>query len=230
MDFTQKTYRTLLQALQAQGFSFITFEEYINNYKNKESVAVPDEAQNPQPATRNSEPPTLNPKPESRNSKPETQNSEPRTRNPERCVILRHDVDLKPQNSLATAKLEHELGIRGSYYFRAVPQSWEEQIIKEIASLGHEIGYHYETMDAVGGTQMTQIFRINADKYLKNIEHRISNTEYRTRNTEYRQPPKNVGLRDRHRTRNKKHETQNTERRTNKRSHRCCFQPICPKP
>ena len=25
-------------------------------------------------------------------------------------ITLRHDVDLKPQNSLATAKIEHELG------------------------------------------------------------------------------------------------------------------------
>jgi hypothetical protein len=62
-------------------------------------------------------------------------------------IILRHDVDLKPQNSLATAKIEHEMGIKGSYYFRAVPESWDETIIREIAAMGHEVGYHYETMD-----------------------------------------------------------------------------------
>ncbi len=66
-------------------------------------------------------------------------------------VILRHDVDLKPQNSLATAKLEHELGWKATYYFRAVPESWDEQIIKEIASLGHEIGYHYESLTTCDG-------------------------------------------------------------------------------
>ncbi len=66
-------------------------------------------------------------------------------------VILRHDVDLKPQNSLATAKLEHELGWKATYYFRAVPESWDEQIIKEIASLGHEIGYHYESLTTCNG-------------------------------------------------------------------------------
>lgn len=38
-------------------------------------------------------------------------------------VILRHDVDLKPENALATAKIEHSLGIRASYYFRVVEQS-----------------------------------------------------------------------------------------------------------
>lgn len=66
-------------------------------------------------------------------------------------VFLRHDVDLKPQNSLATAKLEHELGWKATYYFRAVPESWDEQIIKEIASMGHDIGYHYESLTTCDG-------------------------------------------------------------------------------
>ena len=66
-------------------------------------------------------------------------------------IILRHDVDLKPQNSLATAKIEHELGWKAVYYFRAVPESWNESIIREIASLGHEIGYHYESLTTCDG-------------------------------------------------------------------------------
>ena len=67
----------------------------------------------------------------------------------EKIIILRHDVDAKPENSRLFAIIENELGIRGSYYFRIVPQSWDEKIIKEIASLGHEIGYHYEDVDIV---------------------------------------------------------------------------------
>lgn len=66
-------------------------------------------------------------------------------------VMLRHDVDLKPQNSLATARSEKELGWKASYYFRAVPESWDESIILEIASLGHEIGYHYESLTTCNG-------------------------------------------------------------------------------
>lgn len=66
-------------------------------------------------------------------------------------VILRHDVDLKPQNSLATAKIEYELGWKAVYYFRAVPESWNEDIIREIAALGHEIGYHYESLTTCNG-------------------------------------------------------------------------------
>lgn len=66
-------------------------------------------------------------------------------------VILRHDVDLKAENSLATAKIEYSLGIAASYYFRVVEQSNKPEIIKAIVSLGHEIGYHYEDMSICGG-------------------------------------------------------------------------------
>lgn len=66
-------------------------------------------------------------------------------------IVLRHDVDLKAANSLATAQIEHELGIRATYYFRVVPQSNQPDIIRAIAALGHEIGYHYEDMALMQG-------------------------------------------------------------------------------
>ena len=69
----------------------------------------------------------------------------------ERFVVLRHDVDLKAENSLATSKLEHSLGIAASYYFRVVKQSNNPEIIKAIAEMGHEIGYHYEDMTICEG-------------------------------------------------------------------------------
>jgi hypothetical protein len=61
-------------------------------------------------------------------------------------IILRHDVDLKPENSLKTAILEHSMNIRGTYYFRIIKQTFRPDIILKIAELGHEIGYHYEDM------------------------------------------------------------------------------------
>jgi len=68
-----------------------------------------------------------------------------------RAIILRHDVDLLPQNSLRFAKIQKEFGIRGTYYFRAVPESWDEKIIIEIHNMGHEIGYHYENLTTCNG-------------------------------------------------------------------------------
>lgn len=68
-----------------------------------------------------------------------------------RFVIIRHDVDLKADNSLVTARIEHQLGIKASYYFRVVEQSNKPEIIREIVALGHEIGYHYEDMTICQG-------------------------------------------------------------------------------
>lgn len=68
---------------------------------------------------------------------------------PQLCVLLRHDVDKLPKNSLKTAEIENSLGIRGSYYFRIIPKSFDDVIINQISNLGHEIGYHYEDVDLV---------------------------------------------------------------------------------
>ncbi|MEG1726043.1 MAG: hypothetical protein RR313_11680 [Anaerovoracaceae bacterium] len=66
-------------------------------------------------------------------------------------IILRHDVDLLPYKSLEVAILENSLGIVATYYFRIVPQSYDEEVIRKIASLGHEIGYHYEDLVLTNG-------------------------------------------------------------------------------
>lgn len=69
----------------------------------------------------------------------------------DKVVVLRHDVDLKPENSLTTATLEHTLGINATYYFRIVKESNRPDIIHRIAALGHEIGYHYEDLTLANG-------------------------------------------------------------------------------
>ena len=74
----------------------------------------------------------------------------------ERIVILRHDVDRKIMNAIRMAKLEHELGIRSTYYFR-YPYTFKPDIIREIQDLGHEIGYHYEVLSKAKGDHQKAI-------------------------------------------------------------------------
>jgi hypothetical protein len=69
----------------------------------------------------------------------------------EKVIILRHDVDLLPLNSLEFAKIQYEFDINGSFYFRSVPESWDVRVIMEISGLGHEIGYHYECLTTTNG-------------------------------------------------------------------------------
>lgn len=70
---------------------------------------------------------------------------------PERAIMLRHDVDDRKLHSLEFARIQHEMGITGTYYFRMVPESFDEDVIREIHQMGHEIGYHYEDMDFAKG-------------------------------------------------------------------------------
>lgn len=64
---------------------------------------------------------------------------------------LRHDVDLRPDYSLRIAQEEAKMGITATYYFRTVPESYDEAIIKQIVSLGHRAGYHYESLTTCNG-------------------------------------------------------------------------------
>jgi len=86
-----------------------------------------------------------------------------------KSIILRHDVDLLPSNSLRFAKIQNELGINGTYYFRAVPESWDENVIIQIAAMGHEIGYHYENLTTCKGDLKKGIY--DFEKNLTNLRN-----------------------------------------------------------
>ena len=90
----------------------------------------------------------------------------------DKIVILRHDIDLLPKNALIMAKIENYFGITGSYYFRSIPESWDKNIVKKIMQMGHEIGYHYETMDQANGNidEAWNLFRMYLDKMRKITE------------------------------------------------------------
>ena len=69
----------------------------------------------------------------------------------EKAIVLRHDVDAKKWNSYRFAKIQAGMEIKGTYYFRMISKSFSKRVIREIATMGHEIGYHYETMNTSGG-------------------------------------------------------------------------------
>ena len=121
-DYTIQKYKQLILTLQAQGYCFKTYTEFLAPPLTLETT--------------------------------------------EKIIVLRHDVDLLPNNSLKFAVIQAELNIKGLYYFRAVPKSWDDKIIKEISGLGHEVGYHYENMDTCKGDldKAWDDFRYNLDR------------------------------------------------------------------
>jgi len=80
-----------------------------------------------------------------------------------RIAMLRHDVDSWPANALQMAQIEHDSDIKATYYFRMSPLSYNEKIIKEIAALGHEIGYHYEDLTNHNGNLRKAIVSFEAN-------------------------------------------------------------------
>jgi hypothetical protein len=59
-------------------------------------------------------------------------------------LVIRHDVDQHPRSALAMARVERELGIQSSWYFR-----WRTADRRTIATLraeGCAVGLHYETL------------------------------------------------------------------------------------
>ena len=149
MDFTLKTYHQLLDSLQNAGFFFQTYREFVENSEVQISNLEVESSDSLQNLTREAQ---ITPKGTLQSITKELQ---PRkTRNhantqPSQLLILRHNVDKRPQNSLRFAQIQKEKGIKGTYYFRMHPHSYHEEVIQQIADLGHEIGYHYETMDSV---------------------------------------------------------------------------------
>jgi hypothetical protein len=87
------------------------------------------------------------------------------TNHPSRCVIIRHDIDAKKERALKFARLEADLGVTSSYYFRIVPTSFDEKIIREVAGMNHEVGYHYEDLSMNRGDQAKAI-----ESFGKNLE------------------------------------------------------------
>ncbi len=69
----------------------------------------------------------------------------------DRSIILRHDVEARYENALQFARIQHRLDIRGTFYFRFLPNHFSSKIIKEIAAMGHECGYHYDDLSHCKG-------------------------------------------------------------------------------
>lgn len=70
---------------------------------------------------------------------------------PERKEILwRHDVEFSPDIALKMAKIENKYGVKATYFFQIhsefynVLEPYFTKILKEIVSLGHEIGLHFD--------------------------------------------------------------------------------------
>lgn len=92
-----------------------------------------------------------------------------------KTIVLRHDVDASPSNSVLTALAENASGIRGTYYFRHGRRGFDLEVIRKIADLGHETGYHYEDLNlawrrAKRGTGEEKLAAAAFDNFRSNLQ------------------------------------------------------------
>ena len=85
---------------------------------------------------------------------------------PESFILMRHDIDRMPERALVIARIEQELGIRSTYYFRTTKNVFKSKIISQIKDMGHDIGYHYETLSEANGDseKALNLFRSNLER------------------------------------------------------------------
>jgi len=82
---------------------------------------------------------------------------------PSRVAVLRHDVDRFPEHALHMARVEQLAGICSTYYFRTNRNVFRPKIIREIAQMGHEVGYHYETLSKSRGDYPSAIIQFEKE-------------------------------------------------------------------
>lgn len=67
-----------------------------------------------------------------------------------KSIIFRHDVDFCPRKALKIAKIEHEIGIRSTFFvfvstgFYNIFSIESNEIFEKILNMGHQIGLHYD--------------------------------------------------------------------------------------
>ncbi len=86
---------------------------------------------------------------------------------PGNFALMRHDIDGLAKAALKTARIEEELGIQATYYFRTCNNIFVPEIIQEIEEMGHEVGYHYEVLSTAKGDyeKAIKIFKNDVSKF-----------------------------------------------------------------
>lgn len=88
-------------------------------------------------------------------------------------MLLRHDVDRKEKKALDLARVENEHGISASYYFRK--STFNIDLCDKISAMGHEIGFHYESLSESKGD-----YELAIDSFTNDLNKMRENFDVKT--------------------------------------------------
>ena len=93
----------------------------------------------------------------------------------ENSLIWRHDVDLSLERSLALAKIEHEEGVKATYFvnphseFYNLSEKSQVDLVHEILSYGHDLGLHFDSAFYGNATDDLDSLLIQETSYLNQL-------------------------------------------------------------
>ncbi|MDH3635825.1 MAG: hypothetical protein OES20_14085 [Gammaproteobacteria bacterium] len=77
-------------------------------------------------------------------------------------IAIKHDVETDVNKALQMAKIECKYGIRATYYVQSYLLESNSSVLSDIQSLGHEVSYHYDVLDANNGDYESAIKEFSA--------------------------------------------------------------------
>jgi hypothetical protein len=90
-----------------------------------------------------------------------------------KSIIIRHDIDCSPNLALKMAKIEHKMGVKATYFFMLRSPFYNlftranNEAVKEIINLGHNIGLHYDEGYAARDERLQELI----DEEIKMLEN-----------------------------------------------------------
>ncbi len=80
-------------------------------------------------------------------------------------IAIKHDVETNVEKAVRLAEIEYRYGIQATYYVQADLLKGNVDQLKKIQSMGHEVTYHYDVLDANNGD-----FKAATDEFTKIVK------------------------------------------------------------
>ncbi len=80
-------------------------------------------------------------------------------------IVVKHDVETNVKKAVQLAEIEYNHGIQATYYVQADLLKDNVEQLKKIQSMGHEVTYHYDVLDANNGN-----FKVATEEFSKTVE------------------------------------------------------------
>lgn len=90
-------------------------------------------------------------------------------------VIMRHDVDADIDKSVAMARLEHQIGVKATYFILNTAKYWNHSMwekLEEIEAMGHEIAWHNNVITQwISGNKTKTVHELITEVLTEFMEH-----------------------------------------------------------